>query len=474
MKYDIIVIGAGSAGLNVASFMNTIGLKVLLVEKGLIGGDCLNYGCVPSKALISMAHTIRCAQLAGKFGIHPVGSLQMDKVADTIRQRQDFIRVHENAGYFRGRGIDVEIGSPEFTAKNTIKINDRECTARRIVIATGSRPALPPIEGLDRVDYLTNETIFANRQLPKKLLVIGGGPIGIEMAQAYQQLGSQVTVLVRGRQILPKEDTDIAGILLRVLQDEGMDIRLGFIPVRFPDPHTLVVQQYDKQQRRRFGEEIVIHFDRVLIATGRKLNVEGLNLKKAGVEVQDGKIRLDQTLRTSNKRIYCGGDVAGDYLFTHWAEYQAAVVINNMLSPFKKKVDRSRIAWVTYTDPEVASFGRQGRSLDQEGIKYKTVEIELKEVDRAICEGIEAGKLKLHLSKGKIIGGTMIARNAGELSGELISAMTLGIPFANLYNRIFPYPTMARINRRAVQKHLGQKLTPRNKTILNRLYKLLN
>lgn len=474
MKYDIIVLGAGSAGLNVASFMNTLGLRVLLIEKGLIGGDCLNYGCVPSKALISIAHTIHCSRQSNKFGIHSLGALQMDKVADTIRQRQEKIRIHENEAYFRGRGIDVEIGSPEFISRDAVMINEKEFTARKIVIATGSRPSVPEIEGMDKVEYLTNETIFANRQLPARLLVIGGGPIGIELAQAYQRLGSQVTVLARGNQILPKEDADTAVILTKLLREEGLDIRLGFIPVRFTDPHHLTVQPYDKQTDRRLGEAITLTFDQVLIAAGRKLNTEGLNLEKAGVEASDGKIRVDETLRTTNKHIYCCGDITGDYLFTHWAEYQAAVAIRNMLSPFKRKVDRLRIAWVTYTDPEVASFGMQSRRLDQEGIKYKTVEIDLKDVDRAVCEGITAGKLKLHLSQGRIIGGVMIAKNAGELSSELISAMTLKLPFAKLYNRIFPYPTMARINRRAVQKHLGGKLTPGNIKILNRLFKLLN
>jgi pyruvate/2-oxoglutarate dehydrogenase complex dihydrolipoamide dehydrogenase (E3) component len=474
MDYDIIVLGAGSAGLNIAGFMNSIGLRVLMVEKGIVGGDCLNYGCVPSKALISMAQTVHAARRAEAFGLHLVGNLELKKVADTIRARQEVIRKHENADYFRAKGIDVELGSPEFTGPRSIRINDREVGARKIVIATGSRPAVPKIEGIDAVDYFTNETIFKNRELPKQLLVIGGGPIGVEIGQAYRRLGSDVTIITRGQHILPKEDNDVASILTSVLKAEGIDILTAHTPIRFSKGNNLVIRRYDRQRGINIGEEELLPFDQILVATGRRLNTEGLNLEAAGIEVNDGRIRVNRSLRTTNKHVYSCGDVAGDFLFTHWAEYQAAVVIKNMLSPFGQKVDRSKIAWVTYTDPEVATFGQQARQLEQSGESFETVAIELKHVDRAICEGIDAGLLKLHLRKGTILGGTMIAKNGGELAGELIGAMTLKIPFSKLYNRIYPYPTMSRVNRRAVQKHLGAKLTPRNKHILKRLFTMFN
>ena len=466
MDYDIIVLGAGSAGLNIVSFMNSIGLRVLMVEKGIVGGDCLNYGCVPSKALISIAHTVHAARKAETYGLHLVGNLELKKVADTIRARQEIIRKHENADYFRSKGIDVELGSPEFTGPRSIRINDREVSARKIVIATGSRPAVPKIEGIDAVDYFTNETIFKNRELPKQLLVIGGGPIGVEIGQAYRRLGADVTIVTRGRHILPKEDDDVAAILTSVLKAEGIEILTERVPIRFSNPGHLVV--------RRAGAEELLPFDQVLVATGRRLNIEGLKLEEAGIEVNDGQIRVNRSLRTTNKHVYTCGDVAGDFLFTHWAEYQAAMVIKNMLSPFGQKVDHSKIAWVTYTEPEVATFGQQAGQLEQSGESFDTISIELKHVDRAICEGIDAGLLKLHVRKGMIIGGTMIAQNAGEVSGELIGAMTLKIPFNKLYNRVYPYPTMSRVNRRAVQKRLGAKLTPRNKNLLKRLFTLFN
>lgn len=469
-EYDIIVLGAGSAGLNIAVFMNTIKLKVLMVEKHLVGGDCLNYGCVPSKALISLAHTVGHARNAAQLGMDVNGAVDMEKVAETIAARQETIRVHENPGYFRQKGIDVEIGEPVFVSTDSIEINGKQCRARRIVIATGSRPAIPTIEGLDAVDYFTNETIFANRTLPERLLVLGAGPIGIEMAQAYQRLGSTVSLLDLAPRILPREDTEISEQLQKTLESEGVRFLMGMRPLRFSNKKTLLAEPMDDTG----GTQQEIAFDALLLATGRKLNLEGLDLQTAGVRLKDNKLVLDKYLRTTNKKIYACGDVAGDYLFTHWAEYQAAIVINNMISPFKKQVDPTRIAWVTYTDPEVATFGLQPRQMEEKGIPFKTVSVPVKEADRAICEGIEDGLLKVHLGKGKVMGGTLMAKNAGELAGELISFMTLKLPFSKIYDRIYPYPTMARLHRKAVQKVLGEKLTPRNVKILNKLFKLFN
>ncbi len=467
MKYDIVVIGAGSGGLNIAGFMNTLKLKVLLVEKHLVGGDCLNYGCVPSKALISIARTVTRAREAEAYGVHTVGGVDMAKIAAKIKERQDVIRAHETPGYFREKGIHVEIGTPYFISKKAIAVNDVSYTARRIVIATGSRPAVPPIEGLDTVDYLTNETIFTNKTLPGKLLVIGAGPIGLEMAQAYQRLGSEVTVVDIADRVLPKEDKDISEAILSILQKEGIDFRLGVTPLRFPNKKSLLVGNPDKTEE-------TLSFDRVLVAAGRELNIDGLGLETAGIEVKNNKILLDKYLRTTNKRVYCCGDVAGDFLFTHWAEYQSSVVIRNMISPFKKTLNRDLAAWVTYTDPETATFGLWCSAMEERGIKYETLTVPLADVDRAVCEGITDGILKLYIAKGKIMGGTLVAQNAGEIVGELIDFAALKIPFSRLYNRIYPYPTMARINRKAVQQYLGQKLTPRNKGIMKLLYKLFN
>lgn len=471
MKYDIIVIGAGSGGLTIARFMNSLRLKVLVVEKHLVGGCSLNNGSVPGKSLISIAHTVHCARKAEAFGIHALSSVDMVKVAAKIRERQDVVRAHENPDYLRGKGIDVLIGTPYFISTKAIAVNDRSYTARRIVIATGSRPAVPPIEGIETVDYLTNETIFSNKVLPGKLLVIGAGPVGIEIAQAYSRLGSKVTVVDIEERILPKEDPDISEALLDILKKEGIEFRLGVKPVRFLNKKSLRIVSAAKGGDKR---EETLSFDRVLVAAGRKLNIDGLDLDTAGIVVKNNKIQLDKYLRTTNKRVYCCGDAAGDFQFTHWAEYQASVVIRNMINLFKKPVNRDLAAWVTYTDPEVATFGLWCAAMEVRGITYRTVTVPLEDVDRAVCEGIKEGLLKLYIAKGKIMGGTLIARNAGEIVGELIAFAALKIPFSRLNDRIYPYPTLSRINRKAVELYAGRNITGRSPRISKLLYKLFN
>tara|TARA_Y100000310_G_scaffold153594_1_gene152992 strand:- start:4984 stop:6396 length:1413 start_codon:yes stop_codon:yes gene_type:complete len=470
MKYDVIVIGSGSAGLNVAMFMNRIGLKVLMIEKGLVGGDCLNYGCVPSKSLISLSKIAHTVEKAKKMGFKVSGKTDLRVVARTIEHRQNIIRDHENPDYFRKLGIDVEIGSGVFVGKNSIRINGKVHSARKIALATGSRPFVPPIPGINRVKYLTNEKIFANKKLPKKFLVVGGGPIGIEIGQAYSRLGAKVTVVERGNQFLPKEEREIADELKKILVEEGIEFKMGCSPSRFEGTNTLVFRGWNREEKKEEGPEVKIKFDQLLIATGRRLNIEGLDLEKAGIRVEKGKLVLDKYLRTTNKQVYAIGDVAGDFMFTHWAEYQASVAIKNMLSPFKKSPDRKKVAWVTFTDPEVATFG-----VLEEDLKgtYDIINYDVGEVDRAITEGDQKGLLKLYVQNGKIIRGTMIAKNAGEISGELIQAMTQGTPVEKLFNRIFPYPTMGRLTRKAVGKYLGRKLTSRASRLLRTLYKIL-
>ena len=259
-------------------------------------------------------------------------------------------------------------------------------------------------------------------------------------------------------------------LVKQVLDKEGINFKMGCAPSRFSNSNTLVLRKWDREKKIEVGPEIKMPFDQVLIATGRRLNIEGLNLDRAGIQLEDKKIIVDKYLRTTNKNVYAIGDVAGDFMFTHWAEYQASIAITNMLSPFKKSPQREKVAWVTYTDPEIATFGKL---LEDIKGKYEVVEMDLGDVDRAIAEGLSKGKLKLYLQKGKIVRGTMIAKNAGELSGELIQAMTQGTPLKDLFNRIYPYPTMSRINRKAIAKHLGKKLTTRASKILRFLYRIL-
>ncbi|MDA1197006.1 MAG: FAD-dependent oxidoreductase [Nanoarchaeota archaeon] len=471
-KFDVIVIGAGSAGLNVAMFFNRIGLKVLLVEKHLIGGDCLNYGCVPSKSLISLAHDIFSLRKGTTFGFSVKGAVDMKQIALKIAERQDVIREHENPAYFRKLGITVEMGAGCFVSPTEIAVNGKHFTARKIVIATGSRPLVPKIEGLEKVSYFTNETIFANSTLPNRLLVIGSGPIGIELAQAYGRLGSSVTVVSRGDHILLKEDDEIARKMQTVLEKEGMKVVVEANPVRFEGASTLVYRKYDRDVKKMVGPELKIGFDQVLIATGRALNIDSLGLEKAGIAVKDRKIVLDRGLRTTNKRVYVCGDAGGTFLFTHWAETEAKYVITNMMSPFKRSPKLSSVAWVTYTDPEIATFGKQEGALVKGS--YSVISQSLSDVDRAIAEDKREGLLKIYHCKGKILGGVLMAPHAGEMIGELITAMEQGISVKKLFNRIYPYPTLSRITRRAVGSYLGERLTTRSKKLLRRLFYFFN
>ncbi len=460
MKYDVIVIGAGSAGLNIASFMNKIKLKVLLVEKRKIGGDCLNYGCVPSKALISLSHVVKNATLAKKLGLKVNGKVDMVKISKEIKKRQNVIREHENADYFRKQGIDVVLGGAKFISKDTIEVNEEQFIGKNIVIATGSRPNIPEIKSIKNVKVFTNETIFENTKLPKKLIVIGGGPIGVELGQAYHNLGSKVTIITRSNRILPKDDIELSKMLFEYLQGEGIVI---YTETDFKGFHENKFVCGLKN-----GKSLNVPYDAVIVAIGRRLNVEGLDLEKAGIEVKNHRIVVDETLRTTNKKVYVCGDVAGEFQFTHWAEYQAGIVINNMLNVFKKKTNKKKIAWVTYTNPELASFG----VIDDKDAKI--ISSDVGDVDRAIAEGMQIGKLKLHIKNKKIIGGSLLAKNAGEIIRELILAMELGINANRLFDQIYPYPTLSRINRKAIQKQLGEKLTDRNISILGFMFRILN
>lgn len=412
--YHLIIIGGGSAGLSTAGFMNTLKLKVLLIEKNRIGGDCLNHGFVPSKALLSLARDVHAGRRSTQLGLDLQGVVDMNRVAGTIFDRQEVIREHETPEALRSKGIHVEIGAPRFIGPDSLLVNGQQYSARRFLLATGSSPSVPPIEGLDDIDYFTNETIFSNRELPRTLLVMGAGPIGIELSQAYQRLGAQVTVMDTADRILPREDPDISRQLLESLEAEGITFQLGVKPLRFEGNERLFYQS-------REGGTEVVSFHKLLIATGRRLNLDGLDLDQAGVKVEENRLVLDNYLRTTNKRIYACGDVAGGFMFTHWAEYQASVVVRNMLSPFKSGVKNHLIARVIYTDPETVSFGWDLAEIKERGIAYKEINVPVSELDRAICEGDRRGFLKLYLHKGKIIGGVMWARRAA-VSGRKINA----------------------------------------------------
>ncbi len=466
--FDVIVIGAGSGGLNIAGFMNKAGFKVLLIDKSdkNIGGDCLNFGCIPSKALIHIAKITHHAKLSQEFGLTLKGKLNMEKVKEYIKQKQEIIREHENAEWFRKQGIKVELGEAEFIDKTKIKVNGNIFEAKKIVIATGSHPLYPKIKGLEKIKKAyTNENIFDIDFLPKDLLIIGGGPIGIELGQAFLRLGSKVTLIQRGPRFLPKENTEISEILYKQLIKEGMDINFDCEPVSFNSEKTL-------EAKTKSGKSKNINFDAVLLAVGRELNIPK-GLDKADIKLTEDKrkILVNEYLQTTNKNIYTCGDIAGSYQFTHAAELHASVILTNFFSPFKKKLSYDKFSWVTYTDPEIATFGLNEKELNDKNILYKTIKQEYSEVDRGIVENSN-GKLIIYINKkNKILGGSLISPNAGEISQELILTLSSGLNIKNLFNKIYPYPTASRINKKAVTKIYSEKLTNFSKKILKFFYR---
>lgn len=466
-KFDIIVIGAGAGGLNIASFMNKVGLSVLLIDKDetSIGGDCLNFGCVPSKALIHIARIASNATKAKEFGLEVNGKINMRSVKQYIKEKQGIIRKHENSDYLNSLGIKIELGFAKFASEKEVEVNGKRYKGKKIVIATGSRPRMVRIDGMEQAKIYTNETIFDIENLPQNLVIMGGGPIGIEIGQAFKYLGSNVSVIERNDQILKKEDPEISDILLERLKKDGINFYLGSAVLKFSSPNEIVIETADSRK-------ITLPFDAFFMGLGRELNIDGLELDKAGVKTENGKIKVDDYLETTNKNVYVCGDAAGKHQFTHAAELHAKLILNNLFSPLKKKLNNDYLSWVTYTYPEVATFGLNETELKNRKIKYELIESDFSEDDRGIIEEYRYGKLKLFLAKEKLLGGTMIAPNAGELFQELVLANSGKTNIKELFNKTYPYPTASRANKKIITKYFARKLTKLNKKILRILYSI--
>ncbi|HEV7349734.1 dihydrolipoyl dehydrogenase family protein [Telluribacter sp.] len=474
LLYDIIVIGAGSGGLSVALPLHEFGLRVLLIDKAdaAIGGDCLNDGCVPSKALIHAARAVHQARQARRFGVEVQGEVDMASVNRFIQERQEIIRQHENAGYFRRQGMDVALGTARFVDKDQVEVEGTRYRGRKILIATGSRPRKLTLPGVEQVRYLTNKSIFDLQHLPPRLLVVGGGPIGIEMAQAFSRLGTAVTVLHNKPMILDKEAEEIASILHKRLEAEGIRFVLEAESVKLTDAHHLVI-------KTRQGTEETLAFDELLVSIGRELNTEQLDLPRGGIATDEDGIVVNEYLQTTNKQVYVCGDIAGSLKFSHAAEQQATVLLNNFLSPFKKKLDNRHMSWVTFTDPEVATFGYSEQHLKEKKVSYEKLSMDLEEDDRAVIEEYQYGKLILYIEKSsllnrnpKVLGGSMIAPHAGEIFQELVLANTHKIGINAFFEKIYAYPTAATVNKRIVMTKKRQQLTPLVKKLFQFLYKI--
>ena len=468
-KYDVVVIGGGSGGLNVASFFANVKMKVLLIDKeeATLGGDCLNTGCVPSKALIHTASLVKAARTSKEYGLEVSGSVDIKNVMDEIKSKQGVIRVHESSVALRNKGMDVTLGEAKFTGKNTLSINDEEVTFTKCVFATGSRARTLSIKDDKSVNIFSNESIFDIDYLPKEFVFIGGGPIGCELGQAFARLGSHVTILNTQDRILPRELVETSAVVAASMTEDGMTI-INSASILEIKENSIIYTAVGEEESK------TISCDAIFVGIGRVLNIEGLDLEKAGILCDEKRTKLiiNNHLQTSNPSVYAVGDVAGSFMFTHAAEEHAKVVINNMLSPFKKRMP-SIMPWVTFTDPQVATFGTGVEDLQKAGISYETLETTFKNDDRAITDDARDGFVRVYLdSKGRLLGGTMVGEDAGELVQELILLHSLHLPLSNLFNKVYPYPSKSRINRRLVLSYMTRRLSERGKGIVRILFKL--
>ncbi len=468
---DLIVIGGGVGGLVTASVAGQLGLDVTLIEKAAkLGGDCLHYGCVPSKTLIRSAKVASLMRRGEEFGL-PATNPEVDLGAVSARVQEivDTTQEHDDPERFRGYGVDVRFGAARFTGPNEVEIKGERLYGRRFVIATGSRPAVPPVAGLEEAGYLTNEQVFTLQALPKRLVVLGGGPIGLELAQALQRLGSRVTVLEMAPEILPQEDAGIAAELREILTAEGLDIRTGTRLDR------VSVESGRKCLYAVRGEEhMPIAVDEILVAAGRAPNVETLNLEAAGVACERRGITVDARMRTSQRHIYACGDVTGIAPFTHMAEYQAGIIISNAVFRYPKKADYRVVPWVTYTDPELARVGLTGSEAQAQFADAEVLEFPFSGVDRALAEREPRGRMQLVVRKGHILGATILGAHAGELLHEVVLAMQAKVKIGKISSAIHAYPTLAQINRRVVNGHYAKALfSDRTKTAVRWLNRLL-
>ncbi len=466
-KCDLAVIGGGPGGLVVASVAAQLGLRVILAEKSdRLGGDCLHHGCVPSKTLIRSARVAHLMRNGARYGL-PAWEPEIDlnKVVDRIESVIADIQRHDDPERFRAYGCDVRFAPARFTGPHELQIGADVVTARRCVIATGSQPAVPPIPGLQEAGYDTNETIFSCRQLPPRLAIIGAGPIGVELAQAYARLGSRVTLIEQSARVLPAADADIAESLSGVLRDEGITLRTAV---------QVTHVRRDGDCRQLFlDDDSTVECERVLVATGRRAAIFGLGLEAAGVDHTPGSIVVDRRLRTSQKHIYAVGDVCGPYPFTHMAEYQAGVVLANLLFRIPRKVDYRVVPWVTYTDPEVAHVGLTQMDADARGLKYDVARFELAEIDRAKTDTAVEGFARILISRGRIAGASLVGAHAGELVHELALAMRVKARVRDIAGLVHAYPTYSQIHRRAINARYSQLLYSRKTRFLVRLIRTL-
>jgi pyruvate/2-oxoglutarate dehydrogenase complex dihydrolipoamide dehydrogenase (E3) component len=467
--YNVVVIGAGTAGLVTAAGTAALGGRVALIERNKMGGDCLNFGCVPSKALISSARLIQQIRESEKWGLdQPEPQFEFEKVFERMRACRAKIAPHDSRERFESLGVNVFHGEARFVSPHEVEVDGQKLRAKNFVIATGSRATVPKIEEIDKVHYFTNETIFDElKHKPESMIVVGGGPIGCELGQSFSRLGVKVTIVQQGTQLLPREDLDVAEFMQNRFTAEGIRVRLKAAAKR--------ISMRDGKVALEFADAEPISADAMLIAVGRTPNLRALNLESAGVDHDEYGVKVNAYLQTSQSHIYAAGDITNRLKFTHTADFTARIVVRNILMPFqflRQRVDWSVVPWCTYTDPEVAHVGLNEKEAKQKNNEYDLFVVPLEDVDRAVVESEELGFAKILAAKGsdKILGATIVATHGGDLLHEFVLAMKARIGLGTIASTIHAYPTFAELARKAGDKYNKTRLTPTAKKIFTWLY----
>ena len=462
-RYNLVVLGAGTAGLVAAAGAAGLGAKVALIERRLMGGDCLNFGCVPSKALIRSARVAATVREARAYGVE-AGEPKVDfgKVMERVRGLRAGIAKHDSAERFKELGVDVYLGEGRFAAPDAIEVEGQRLTFSRALIASGGKPSVPSIPGLEEAGYLTNETVFTLTSLPARIVVLGAGPIGCELAQAFRRLGARVVLIGKEEHLLPREDEEAGTLLTRRFEAEGITLQLGAKVTR--------VEAQGVVKRVHLERGGTVETDALLVSTGRVPELESLNLAAAGVRSGPHGVEVDDRLCTSNSRVYAAGDICSRFKFTHAADALARVALQNALFLGRKKASALVIPWCTYTDPEVAHVGLSAREAAARGDAVVTLTVPMSGVDRAILESETEGFGRVHVDAktGKLLGGTIVGSHAGENIGELALAMTQGLTVGALAGTILPYPTQGEVLKRLGDAWSRRRLTPRAKNFLTR------
>ncbi|MEP6586265.1 MAG: mercuric reductase [Candidatus Udaeobacter sp.] len=472
--YNVVVIGAGTAGLVAAAGTAGLGGYVALIERNKMGGDCLNFGCVPSKALISSARLIDKMRRAEEWGLRKAEpEFDFNEIFARMRARRAQIAPNDSQERFESLGVDVFRGEAKFDSPHSVKIDNQILRAQNFVIATGTRTAVPKIEGIDSVPYFTNETIFDDlNEKPESLIVLGGGPIGCELGQTFNRLDVRTTIVQRGAQLLPREDVDVSQFLEKCLKDEGISVLTNAEAKSVTREHGGIKMSI----LRRDSGETQISANVLLICSGRRPNIDNLGLEIAGVNTNEHAVMVNEYLQTSRPHIYAAGDIAGPFLFTHMADVQARVVVRNILMPFqflRQKIDYAVVPWCTYVDPEIATVGLNEAAAKKRNVDYDLIRQEIKEVDRAIVEREENGFVKLLVAKGtdKILGATLVCENAGDLLHEFVLAMKYDIGLGKIAATTHAYPTFAELARKVGDKYNKTRLTPMARKLFAWLYR---